>query len=191
MKNFVFLFSAIGLLSLIITPFSFGKEESVMEATMSADATQTESVKYDLPYPGILPDHPLYFLKMIRDRIVSFLISDPLKKADFDLLQADKRLNSGIYLLNKNKDKNEKLAHSTISKGENYFEEAIQNVRQAQKQGLDTKDILRRLSDASKKHQEVLQSLGNKASQDLTDGYGHLKNRVKEFEAQVLSLSIN
>lgn len=158
---------------------------------MSADSSMTEGVKYDLPYPGILPDNPLYFLKMIRDRIVGFLISDPLKKAEFDLLQADKRLNAGIYLLDKNKDKNARLAQSTISKGEDYFEKAIEKVDQAKKQGLDTKDILRRLSEASKKHQEVLQSLEAKAGPDLKDDYVFLQSRAKNFESRVESLRLD
>jgi len=165
---------------------AFAQEElSIKEATMSS---APKKVDYELPYPGILPDNPLYFLKMIRDRIVGFLISDPLKKAEFDLLHADKRLNAGIYLLDKNKDKNASLAQSTISKGEDYFEQAVKNVRQAKERGLDTKDILRRLSPSSIKHQEILQSLGDKAAQDLKDDYMHLQNRVKDFESQVASL---
>src|SRR3989344_1770388 len=99
--------------------FSFAQEElSIKEATESADIEENKSVDYDLPYPGLLPDHPLYFLKMMRDSAIGFLISDPLKKAEFDLLQADKRLNSGLYLLHNDKDKNAELAQSTISKGE-------------------------------------------------------------------------
>ena len=164
------------------------EELSIKEATVSADTKTTKSIEYDFPYPGILPDHPLYFLKMIRDRIVGFLISDPLKKAEFNLLQADKRLNAGIYLLDKNIDKNGKLAQSTISKAENYFDEAVIKVKEAKKQGIDTKDILRRLSESSKKHQEVLQSLKNKAPQDLKDDYDYLQKRVKDFEKQVSSL---
>lgn len=198
MKIIAFLFSILTLISLGLsssfTTFmklnvAFAQENlSIKEATVSADAKIAKSVEYQLPYPGILSDHPLYFLKMIRDRIVGFLISDPLKKAEFNLLQGDKRLNTGVYLLNKNKEKNARLAQSTISKGENYFEEAIKNVRAAQKQGMDTKDILRRLSESSKKHQDVLQSLTNKAPKDLKDDYNYLQKRAKDFEKQASSL---
>jgi len=205
MRRIVFLFSILTLISLSLPPsfttftklnvdFAasgavFAQEElSIKEATVSADSKTTKSVEYTLPYPGILPDNPLYFLKMIRDRIVDFLISDPLKKAEFDLLQADKRLNTGIYLNNKNKDKNANLAQSTISKGENYFEDAIKRVREAKEQGMDTKDILRRLSESSKKRREILQSLANKAPRDLKDDYSHLLKRAKDFETQVTAL---
>src|SRR5690242_14285884 len=53
---------------------------------------------YTMPYPGLLPDSPLYSLKVFRDRVISFFISDPLKRSSFDLLQADKRLEGAYYL---------------------------------------------------------------------------------------------
>ena len=158
---------------------SFAQENlSIKEATMSSASQEVnKSADYQLPYPGILPDNPLYFLKAIRDRIVGLLISDPLKKAEFDLLQADKRLNTGIYLFKMGKSK-QALALSTISKGENYFEEAIAKVREGKRQNLETNDILRRLSDSSYKHQEVLKSLG----------FASLQKRAADFAKQVDSL---
>jgi hypothetical protein len=188
MKKIVFLFSALAFISLNFTS-SFAQEDLTTKvSTMSADPGMAKSVEYELPYPGMLPDNPLYFLKMIRDRIVGFLISDPLKKAEFDLLQADKRLNAGVYLLDKNKDVNGRLAQSTISKGEDYFEQAIEKAKEAKTQGLDTKDILRRLSASSDKHQDILQSLGDNASKNLRDDYIFLQKRAKDSESRVESL---
>src|SRR3989344_6985739 len=62
----------------------------------ATDSATDQVEEYTLPYPGILPDNLLYPIKVFRDRIVSFLISDPLKKAEFNLLQADKRLQAGV-----------------------------------------------------------------------------------------------
>lgn len=167
---------------------AFAQEElSIKEATRSSDTKIVKSVEYEFPYPGILPDHPLYFLKMVRDRIIDVLISDPLKKAEFNLLQADKRLNAGVYLLNKDKSKSA-LAHSTISKGENYFEEAIKNVKEAKKQGMETSDILRRLSDSSYKHQEVLMLLSKKVSKDSKESFMSLEKRIRDLKNQAESL---
>src|SRR3990167_4249460 len=131
---------------------SFAKEN----ASPSADS---QDVHYELPYPGLLPDSPLYFLRIIRDKAVGFLISAPLKKAEFNLLQADKRLNAGVYLFNKHKIP---LAISTISKAENYFHEAIQKAAAAKKEGGDIKHISQELFSSSKKHQQVLSDLGKK-----------------------------
>lgn len=113
-------------------------------------------VNYQLPYPGILPDNPLYFLKMIRDKIVGLLISDPLKKAEFDLLQSEKRTNAGFYLSKKGEFA---LSESTVSKGENYFDLAISSVRQAEKQGENVKNIVHTMTVSSLKQQEVIHSI--------------------------------
>ena len=58
-------------------------------------------VDYQLPYPGLLPDHPLYPLKRIRDRILYLLASDPVKKIELGLLFADKKIGMGTDLLEK------------------------------------------------------------------------------------------
>ncbi|MBF8250036.1 MAG: LPXTG-motif cell wall anchor protein, partial [Candidatus Levybacteria bacterium] len=85
---------------IFLSSFSISFAKSDLAAAQTATPSSNQEVNYELPYPGLLPDSPLYFLRVTRDKLVSFLISDPLKKAEFDLLQADKRLNAGIYLLN-------------------------------------------------------------------------------------------
>ncbi len=155
-------------------------------------AEKSPAVDYELPYPGLLPDNPLYVLKVTRDRIISFLISDPLKKAEFDLLQADKRLNAGIYLLN-SVSQNEKrinLAISTISKAENYFGEALENIKIAGMQGIDITEMGNKLMNSSKKHQEILSSLEKKADKAFKPNFSALHKRTADFETQVKSLML-
>lgn len=167
------------------------EELAIKEATESSETTQAKkAVDYQLPYPGLLPDNPLYFLKAIRDRIVDFLISDPLKKADFYLLAADKRLNSSAYLFKIGKSKHN-LAESTISKGANYFEKAIAKAKEAKGQGMDIADISRRLLDASKKHQEVLRGLEKNADSKIKESLKSLLKRVAGFEKEAASLTQN
>jgi hypothetical protein len=42
---------------------------------------QNQKIDYDLPYPGLLPDHPLYFIKAGRDKITELITRDNIKKA--------------------------------------------------------------------------------------------------------------
>ncbi len=154
-------------LFLFIAPITFAQESAATDSPeMSVTPTPAE---YLLPYPGLLPDSPLYFAKTFRDRVIDFLISDSIKKAEFDLLQADKRLNSGFYLIMKRRGK-EALAESTISKGQNYFEQAIAKTKEAQKQGLDTKKVVEKLSFESKKQQKR---------------FGDLTRRLEKLQKQV------
>jgi len=53
---------------------------------------------YALPYPGVLPDSPVWIAKDWRDRIVSWFIFDKEKKAKYYLFLADKRLAAGKML---------------------------------------------------------------------------------------------
>lgn len=167
---------------LLVSP-SFAHEEGPEVETKQA-------IRYDLPYPGLLPNNPLYFLKATRDRIVSFLISDPLKKAEFNLLTADKRLNAGLYLFNKNtRDiKNIMLSESTISKGENYFHQAIQELKQAKKEGINIEEVAGKLLTSSKKHHEVIRSIARKISGNKVRIFLALSERVEDFEKEVSSL---
>jgi len=61
-------------------------------------------IEYTLPYPGILPDHPLYFFKEIRDAILEILITDPIRKGELYILLADKRLVMSQVLVDANKE---------------------------------------------------------------------------------------
>lgn len=155
------------------------------DLAFAQEISPTPKVNYELPYPGLLPDSPIYFLRIIRDKTVGFLISDPLKKAEFNLLQADKRLNAGIYLFKKGKVS---LAVSTISKAENYFEESLERARKARSEGMDVSDIERKLINSARKHQEELRLLEEKSDRSFKESFGIQRKRVEAFEKEVRRL---
>src|SRR3989344_4901084 len=102
MKKIVSAFSFLTLLFSLLLPGStvFAQEtDLVMESPTPIPATAAAKVNYELVYPGILPDNPLYFIKAGRDRLVAFLINDSLKRAEFNLLTSDKRIYSAKLLL--------------------------------------------------------------------------------------------
>ena len=118
-------------------------------------------VEYFLVYPGILPDHFLYSVKMVRDRVLTFLTVDPLKKAELFLLFADKRLGAGKALIEGGKVD---LGVSTITKAEKYLEQAVNQAKAAGQNGKDAKAILEKLNRAARKHEEVILDLTTKVS---------------------------
>lgn len=135
-----------------------GEEEATPEAE--------KPVEYDLHwggtiYPGILPDHFLYKIKMIRDRIWLFLTTDPLKKAELLLKFADKRLLAAQELIGKGKVD---LGATTITKAEKYLERAVDQEKAAREKGKDTASFLQRLSRATLKHEEVLLGVREKVA---------------------------
>jgi hypothetical protein len=143
-------------------------------------------VDYTLPYPGLLPNHPLYFLKAARDKIQGFFISNPIKKAEFELLQSDKRVEASDLLLADKK--NVDLAESTFSKAQNYYEDALARVAQAKKQGMETHDIVQKMTIANHKYLEVVVAIQKKVSAKDKEKFVKDKQRVEELAKKVKSL---
>lgn len=191
MKWGVFVFSLFFFFFLYATRASsiFANEDAQRDIYTASQAApiQSESssmpVDYQLAYHGLLPDNKLYFLKVLRDRLIDFLISDPLKKAEFYLLQADKHATSAVALFVKGK---QELAETTISKGENYLEAGIVKLSEAKKQGADIKNLTETYSVSLQKHKELVtgliaQSLGGDVKRKLE----HALTRLDNFEKQV------
>lgn len=147
------------------------------EITESVQGQATEAgenlVDYDLHwggtiYPGILPDHLLYPLKMIRDRIWLWLTTNPFKKAELLLKFADKRLMAAEALIEKDKVD---LGITTLTKAEKYLERAINQERVAQEAGVETTDFLEKLSRAALKHEEIILGFEKKIPNEAKSAY--------------------
>lgn len=180
LRRFILVFWGVVFATLLFPLLGFAQEEKI--ATPPA---QPKKVEYTLPYPGILPDNPLYGLKMLRDRVVAWFINDPLKKAEYDLLQADKRLNSGLFLIEQGKAT---LAESTFTEGERYMEEALNEAEKAQKAGKDINPLMSKLSLAALKHQEVLQEVLEKSPESAKKGLKEALDKSQKSIERVRSV---
>lgn len=155
--------------TVIFTPTVLADAKTT-EETRKEVATAEAKIKYDLAFPGILPDHPLYKLKVLRDKLAAALISDPLKKIEYFLLQTDKGLLASAMLVDK---KNIKLAHETALKAENNYTLLTQELYKLPRKPNEA--FFEKLKTASLKHQEVLDSIIKRVS----------KEEKKTFEAVV------
>ncbi len=116
-----------------------------------------KKVVYELPYPGILPDNPLYVIKALRDKILSIITREPTKKAELYLLFSDKRVAMVLPLLAKGKTQ---LALSTFSKGEVYFSQIPFLLDSAKKQGVKpSESLIYQLKQSNIKHREIIDTL--------------------------------
>ena len=139
----------------------------VMETSGATIDTPQNKVIYTLPYPGILPDHPLYFVKIVRDRINEFLTRDQLKKAEIYLLYSDKRVAMAMTLAKKGKNK---LAIETFSKAEKYFLKVPQLLRSSKEQGSSApSSFVERVKLANAKHRELIDELIKTFPQGLNE----------------------
>ena len=162
--------------------------QEMTPATDGEDATESSKPvidEYPLPYPGILPDNPLHFLKALRDRIILMLISDPIKEAEFNLLTSDKRIYAAQLLSDKGKGE---LALTTLSKSNNYFHNAVSSAAEAKKMGKDIDTVLDTMKKSIIKHQEVLSLMEKKVGKDFSNQLRAEDARMSEFEKSVDNL---
>lgn len=125
-------------------------ELSITTVPTATPSPTVQHVDYPLPYPGLLPDNPLYVFKAIRDKIIEFLISDPAKKAEFYLLSSDKRVNTGYYLILKGEND---MGVLYISKSNSYLSMANTQAFLAGERG---KGTLQNIKKSILKHEEVI-----------------------------------
>lgn len=137
------------LLLLIIPPFIY-----LFNYSQPVSLNIDNKTNYELPFPGLLPDHPLYLLKAGRDRALLFVTRDYESKARLQLELSDKRVRAGQLLVD---EKKYELAVTTYSKGERYFEQSIETLSLAKKQGqTPTAEIIDEMGRSNKKHNEIL-----------------------------------
>lgn len=108
---------------------------------------EEQQIEYFLAYQGkVNPDNPLWYLKALRDKGWYLITFNPLKKAELNLLFADKRLNSSIELFKNNKPD---LGLTTLTKGEKYLEKSSQVMP-------EDNEFYKKIALASLKHIEVI-----------------------------------
>lgn len=141
---------------------------------------------YILPYPGILPDHPLYFLKRFRDFILDALIVDPVRKAEFYILQADKRLTMGVALADKG---NTVLSEQVISRGEKYMQQAVSGLSIVKTSGKEIPGyVIDKLEQALGKHNDVITDLITKATDTQKSGLVESLQLIQKLQSEIQKL---
>ncbi len=113
----------------------------------------TQAQTNDLPGPGMLPDSPLYFLKSLTENIGTFFTLGDTAKAERYLNLSERRLAEARSLIAKDRAD---LAEEAIKRYEKQVNRALERTNEARKRGINTDEVLVRVSEATLKHQAVL-----------------------------------
>jgi hypothetical protein len=158
-----------------------------IEADNVPDDTKAPKVEYVLPYPGMLPGQPFYFLKSWRDRIMLALLTTPMKKAQFHLLQSDKFLAMAGMFSDNNKIVE---ATSAVTQSVTEYSDAITQAGIVKNTNIPVEDqFIDKLERSANKHIELFEGIESKATDankliisraisqmhDLAGTIGHLK----------------
>lgn len=109
---------------------------------------------YSLPYPGILPDSPIYFLKVTRDKATTIFIQNSTDRAFYLLFLADKRLAAARLLDQQNK---KDLAAVTYMSAEDYFAQAVSEAEKSNDKDR-LMDLIAKLTASSAEHRNLTTS---------------------------------
>ena len=149
-KTFInILLIIIAILTMVSTTAVLATQQEQQQAV---DSAKHSTIDYPLPYPVMLSDNKLFFLKKMRDRVMAFLISDPLKKSEFYLLLADKRLSMAQTFVKYNKFD---FAKDSLLRAENFYEKAESNLWQAKQRNKNIDELKGRMLKAGAKHLEI------------------------------------
>lgn len=174
-------FASLGILILVISIFrsaaihySFSpKAESTTEGI-----EEEADINYELPNPGsILPDSPLWILKGFRDKVWLFLTPEIARRAELNLLFADKRLAAAKILFKKEKYD---LGVLSLLKAERYLETASQIEETGRKKRVDTRFLLQKITMSSLKHREIIDELLSLSPPDARPEIIKIKDITKE-----------
>ena len=146
---------------LLLSPFVFFSSAQIAFAQDSSEPLPTS---YDMTHPGLLPDHPLYFLKVARDNVMGFFKGEPLDRASFALLQADKHMAASQVMLSQKQ--NSELAYISLETSQDYLEESIRQTASAKKEGIGTEELCQKLKQASQKHLAMFGELKQYVSEE-------------------------
>lgn len=176
MRNFVIV-CLILLATLVVLP--------TLRAVANSQTIEVneQKVVYQLPYPGILADHPLYPVKNLRDSILIFTTRDTLKKAQLYHHLADKHVAAAIQLENKGK---EHLAVTEMEKAHDRFSRVPKLLKESKEQGVGpTNDFITKLYQSNSKHEEIITDFLKKVTQDNIDILNKLLQKNKEIRVAI------
>ncbi len=162
------------LFFIIIVPLIFSVMVNSPVLYSQTISLSDRKVIYELPFPGILPDNPLYPVKMVRDRLLDLITRDNIKKAELYFLYSDKRAAMAISLTNIGKAK---LAISTLTKGEKYSEKIPNLLKNAKEQGVTpSENLLYKLKLSNDKHREIIETIAKQIPQGQEKDIEYLLN---------------
>jgi len=132
----------------------YGTDPEIVLSVASGPGEPRSS--YYLPYPGLLPDNPVYKVKALRDKLSLWMTRGDAKKAEKELLFADKRINAAEVLIGGGKVN---LGVSTATKAEKYLQSSVDRILRMAGEGKDVKSMLTTLANATRKHTEMLEQM--------------------------------
>lgn len=143
---------------------------------------------YRLPYGEleILPDHPLYRVTVLRDKVMLGLIADPVKKIEYYLILSDRGAHASRALLEKG---NIRLAKETALKAENYDTLLVTDYKWVVWRHTSIpEELVTEIQGAIIRHRDIFQDMMDRVSQDDAAVFQTVIDFAERNEREFLSV---
>lgn len=151
-------------------------DENIVEKNKEIDNLK---IDYLLAYPGtVIPGHFFWPLKAVRDRVWLLLTTNITRKAELNLLFADKRIGASLVLF---ENKKCELGYTTLTKAQKYFFEASRLEKIAREEGINTQELVVSLIKASLKYQQVIEKILLISPDEARPGIILIQNSFRDF----------
>lgn len=131
--------------------------------------------------PGMLPDHPMYFIKSMSESIGTFFTFGEVNKAERALQLAEKRLAEARALAADGKPEE---AAKAVERYQAQLDRALTRAKQAQANGDDADEVLTDVSEATPRHQAVLAEVYEKVPEQARPGIQRAMEASRRGHAQ-------
>lgn len=141
---------------------------ALLAAALFAGAAHAQQQADDLPDPGMLPDHPLYFMTSAWERVGTFFTFGEASKAERELELAGKRLAEARALAEQGKPE---AAERAAERYRKQLDRALSKAEEARAEGEDPEgEALNDVSEATSRHQAVLADVYEKMPEEARPG---------------------
>lgn len=176
----------LGFIALVLLIVSLSRSTFAQTPAATDSAENKIVAEYVLPYPGILPDHPLFTLKALRDWIFERLITDPMRKSEFYILQSDKRLAMASAFMDQ--AKHEEAADS-VTESKEFMRKAIDAVKGVRAGGAEIPGhILDRLERSVLKHIFLIEEFSARGETSYTAVFRASADAFRSLQSELSGL---
>lgn len=141
----------------------------------------------DLPEPGMLPDSPFYFLKSFFEGVGTFFTFGDIAKAERFLNLSERRLAEAKALAEKGKPE---IAERITGQYQEQLNRALAKAEEARARGLDTDEVLAKVSEATLRHQAVLADVYERVPEQAKPAIERaMENSMRGYEEALRAVS--
>lgn len=156
--------------AILITFFAFTGsiafgQDATTESVVPVSATTTDVS--NLPDPGMLPDHPLYFLKQTMERIGDGFAFSEEAKIERGIKMAERRLAEARVMIDSDRELLVEKAFLRYSNRIESLEERLNNLEEENQDKFES--VINRVTEATLNHQEVLSDLIENKSGEVSE----------------------